>query len=100
VQLNPIRLRTRSLDFADAIVLDLSELTNAVAELQAQVADLQQTTYPHLMTSRQVEEALGISNTTRRQLTMAGELPAIQIDSRPRFRAADVEALIDRKAAS
>ena len=52
-----------------------------------------------LMTSEQVADLMGVSITTVRRWERSGTLPGVRIGRLIRFRAADVEALIDRHSA-
>ncbi len=52
-----------------------------------------------LMTSEQVADTLAVSTTTIRRWERSGVLPAVRIGRLLRFRAADVEAFIDRYSA-
>lgn len=71
-----------------------------IGALRAELADLKRAKDPTLLSAGQVEQLLGITAPTRRELTLRGELPVVYIDSRPKFRKTDVEALIERKASS
>lgn len=91
-------LRADILDVFNRLVDQIDELHQKNAQQDAEIQALRIATDPTLYTAKQVEALLGITAPTRRDLTCRGLLPVIQIDSRPRYRKADVEALVEQRA--
>lgn len=92
--------RADMLYLVNRMVDQLESLRRKNAEQDAEIRELRIATDPTLYTAKQVEQVLGITAPTRRELTMRGVLPVVQIDSRPRYRKADVEALVEQKASA
>jgi hypothetical protein len=92
-------LRADILDVVNRLLDQVQELHEKNAEQDAEIRALRLATDPTLYTAKQVEQVLGITAPTRRELTARGDLPVVHLDSRPRYRKVDVEALIAEKAA-